>query len=182
MSTINIVKGSTYRDTLRWASSLCLLKACTVVATAPVRISCTAHGVVDGWNVQIENHVNFNPKTFYAVKVIDANTLEISCVNGAAFKAGAAVLRYNAPVDMAGYTARMKIKDKVGGTVLAELTTANGRIVIDNVAKTIVREIPADVTAALAAKKGVFDLEMIQGTYVTKIDSGTVTIANEVTT
>lgn len=177
MSAITIVKGSTYRDVLRWASSACVFKACTIQATAPLRLTCTAHGIPDGWYVFVEGSKDIPETTQYPVKVIDANTLEISCLNGTKFKTGSAVVRFNEPVDLSGYTARMQIKDKVGGSVLLSPT-----ITLDNTAKTITREIDATTTAAITWKKGVFDLEMVNGTFVIKIDSGTVAVQNEVTT
>ena len=55
------------------------------------------------------------------------------------------------------------------------------RIILDEVAKTITREIPASVTADLSWRRGVFDLEMVVGNDVTKIESGAVTTQDEVT-
>lgn len=183
MSTITIIRGSTYRDTLRWASSECVFVSATLVPGAPVRFTATAHGIPDGWMVNVEGHRSIDEGKRYPVRAVDANTLEIPCMNGAAFKAGAVVIRYNKPVELDGYSARMQIKDKISGTVLLELTSAAGEgIEIDDDAKTISREIPADVTADLTWKRGVFDLEMVQGDYVIKIDSGIVTVQDEVTT
>lgn len=177
MSAITIVKGSTYRDVLRWASGDCVFKACTIQATAPLRLTCTAHGIPDGWYVYVEGSKDIPEATQYPVKVIDADTLEISCLNGTKFKTGSAVVRFNDPVDLTGYTAAMQIKDKVGGTVLLTPT-----ITVDNTTKTITREISATATAAITWKKGVFDLEMSNAGFVIKIDSGTVAVQSEVTT
>jgi hypothetical protein len=91
------------------------------------------------------------------------------------------VIRALTPVDLSGYTARMHIRDKVGGTLLLELTTENGRIEVDDILKEIRRTISADDTADITWRKGVFDLEMVQVDYVIKIDSGTVDVADEVT-
>lgn len=106
-------------------------------------------------------------------------------MNGVKFKAGDVVLRVRAPVELAGYQARMQIRDKVNGVVLLEMTSAapagQPRIVVDDTTKTIVREIPASVTEALEWKRGVFDLEMFSGDYVVKIDSGAVSVREEVT-
>ena len=57
-----------------------------------------------------------------------------------------------------------------------------GGITIDDTAKTIMREVSAAITEALTWKKGVFDLEMVHGDYVAKIDSGAVIVTGEVTT
>lgn len=177
MAVLKITKGSTFRDVLRWGAGDAVFKQGTFAATAPLTITCTGHGLVDGWPVQVEGHPNISSTKYFLVDVVDANTLRFPNVNATAFKTGTYVLRWSSPVDLTGYTGRMQIKDKIDGTVLCTPT-----ITIDNTAKTITREITAAVTAALTAKKGVYDLEMVNGTYVTKIDSGTVVIASEVTT
>lgn len=186
---MHIIKGSTYRDTLRWATSECVLKPITsVVAMPAARFTCAEHGLVDGWPGSIEGHRSIEEKMSFSLRVIDDDTFEIPCMNAAGFRAQTTplTLRYNAPVDMAGYAARMQIKDKVGGNVLLELTSAavsgEPRIIIDNTARTIVREIPADITEAITWKRAVYDLEMVSGGYVTKIDTDEVTVGTEVTT
>lgn len=186
---MHIIKGSTYRDTLRWATSECVLKPISAVTAMPAaRFTCAGHGLVDGWRGSIEGHRSIEEKMSFSLRVIDDNTFEIPCLNAAGFRAQTSplTLRYNAPVDMDGYSARMQIKDKVGGNVLLELTSAaaagEARIIIDNAARTIVREIPASVTEAIAWKRGFYDLEMVSGDYVIKIDTGSVTVGDEVTT
>jgi nicotinate-nucleotide pyrophosphorylase len=74
------------------------------------------------------------------------------------------------------------VKNKVGGTVLLTLTTENGGITLDNVAKTITLFIDAATTAALTWKTGVYDLEMVSGADVTELYSGKITVTFEVTT
>ena len=181
---MQIIKGSTYRDTLYWATSECVFKTVTAVSTtAPVQLTVPDHGVVDGWMVGVEGHKNIDPES-QKVRVIDANTLELPCVNGTQFRAQTTpiVIRYNAPVDMAGYTARQQFKAKVDDPLLLALTTENGGIIIDNVAKTITRVIAASDTAAIVWSSAMYDLEMVQGLYVTKIDAGIATVIDEVTT
>lgn len=186
MTDIAIVKGSTYRDVLRWATAECVFVQATLVPGAPVRLSATAHGIPDGWPlVYVEGSTNIEPTRAQAVRVVNADTLEIPCLNGTKFKAGSVVLRVFKPVELAGYQARMQIRDRIGGTVLLELSSfaipGDPRIILDDVAKTITREIPAAVTADLSWKRGVFDLEMVIGTDVTKIESGAATTQDEVT-
>ena len=186
MTDIAIVKGSTYRDVLRWATAECVFVQATLIPGAPVRLSATAHGIPDGWPlVHVEGSTNIEPTRAQAVRVVNADTLEIPCLNGTKFKAGSVVLRVFKPVELAGYQARMQIRDRIGGTVLLELSSfaipGDPRIILDDVAKTITREIPASVTADLSWRRGVFDLEMVVGNDVTKIESGAVTTQDEVT-
>jgi hypothetical protein len=182
MSKLKITRGSTFADTLRWATSECRMIAAVLNPTAPVTLTAPSHGLPDGWGLSIEGHPRIPETSRFAVKVIDDDTLELSCLNGVPFgSARNVVVRALTPVDLSGYTARMHIRDKVGGTLLLELTTENDRIEVDDALKEIRRTISAADTADIAWKKGVFDLEMVQGDYVIKIDSGTVEVADEVT-
>lgn len=52
------------------------------------------------------------------------------------------------PVDLTGCTARMQIRRAVEGEIIAELTTDNGRLVIDEAAGRISMHIPSAVTDA----------------------------------
>ena len=98
------------------------------------------------------------------------------------------ILQFNTPVDLTGYVARMKIKDKVGGTVLASTEAGDTpldilSIALDTAKSTITLTISATATAALIWTKGVYELEMVSSTgVVTAILSGKVTVAKEVTT
>ena len=180
--TKKITRGSTYNDTMQWGTSEYRLLPCTLNATAPVTIDCVGHGLVEDWPVSIENHPRIDESETYPVHVIDADHLELTGVNGVKFApTRSVVLRAAVPTDMSGYTARMHIRDKVGGTLLLELTTENGGITLDNAAKKIHRTISAEDTAALTVKKAVYDLEMVSGDYVIKIDADIFEIGNEVT-
>ncbi len=66
------------------------------------------------------------------------------------------------PYDLSGAEARMQIRDP-DGALLTELSTSNGRLVIDGPAGTITRRIGATVTALLSAEKGFYDMEIIPG-------------------
>ena len=94
---------------------------------------------------------------------------------------GSSVLR-----DLTGYTARMKIKENVADTAaLLELTTENGRIVIDADQATNTGEmslaIAASVTASLDFDRGVYDLELVNGAVVERLLEGKVIFRKEVT-
>jgi hypothetical protein len=96
-------------------------------------------------------------------------------------------LVYYVPSSLATMTARMKIKDRIGGTVLESLVTpmvAGSGFVISDVAKIITLTISATDTAAFQWETGVYDLEMVDSSNgnVTAILSGNVTVTEEVTT
>jgi hypothetical protein len=92
------------------------------------------------------------------------------------------------PVDLSGYTARMQVRQEVGeSTVLLELTTENGGITLGDAAGTIDLLINAadwDTMTeweALDWCNAVYDLELVQGTVVTQLMYGSVTVRQEVT-
>lgn len=75
------------------------------------------------------------------------------------------------------------IGDVVDVTDLIFLSTTNGRITLDTTRKTITLTISAADTAAMAWKKGVYDLEMVSPTgVVTALLTGNVAVTKEVTT
>lgn len=87
-----------------------------------------------------------------------------------------------APYDLTGYTARMQVRQyKEAGTALVNLTTENGGIALGGIAGTVVVTISATTTATLPACEGVYDLELINGSTITRLLEGKATISREVT-
>lgn len=196
-----LVQGKTFALVLRWETGPVIYRPITAIQqTAPVRLTVTAHGAPDGWRCAVSNvkgmtEINaeanaLREKDFNPVTVIDANTLEINSINAAGFKpyVSGGILQFNTPVSLTGYTARMKIKDKVGGTVLASTDAGDAplnilTIAVDAANYTITLTVSATATAALTWVKGVYDLEMVSSTgVVTAILSGKVLVSKEVTT
>lgn len=84
---------------------------------------------------------------------------------------------------LSGYTGRMQIREVVGGsTVLAELSSANGRLTINGLAGQITLTLTNVLTAAMTWHSGVYDLEITSGTgVITRIMEGAATLSPEVT-
>lgn len=191
-----VVQGATNRFTLRWEDDTPVFRAVTAITqAAPAVITAASHGIPEGWRAAVVsvkgmtaiNAANTPPKSsdMYRVHVIDANTVSLPELNAASFKAytSGGYLYYMAPVDLTGFTARLSIKTKVGGTLLDSLTTENGGVVIDEAAKTITLVITATDSAAYTWKRAVYDLEMISPLgVVTRLLSGAMTLSLEVTT
>jgi hypothetical protein len=189
-------QGSTFVQLVRWETDVLTYKTISAVGlTAPVTITATGHGVPNGWRVAITgakgptqiNAASVPPKAsdYVEATVVDANTLTINTINAVGLKAytGNGVLQYYTPHDLSGYTARLTVKDKLGGVELLSLTTENGGISVDNVGKLITITVTATASAALAWVKGVYDLELVSPTgVVTALMYGTVTVTKEVTT
>lgn len=205
-----IIKGKTFSRVIRWAAAPYLYKPITAITqAAPVAITSAGHGIPDGWQVavvsvkgmtQINAVIPTDPRAFSSVShkatASDANTVTINDINSAGYSAytSGGYIQLLSPVDMSGYTARMSIKDRVGGTELFRLDTTSDvavlpythdqpRIVLDNANKTITLTIHAEDTAAMTFSKGVYDLELVSSTGVVDLLlSGNITVASEVTT
>lgn len=193
---LTITQGKTFEQVMRWETEPFMFTAILGMSnTAPVRITTGTHGILDGWRVAVVdaggmnelNAANNPPKTadFRRATVVDATHIEfnpLSAVNYGTWSSGG-YLQWYTPHDLTGYTARLAIKDKVGGTVLLSLTTENAGIVIDDAAKTITLAITATATAALTWTTGVYDLELVSTTgVVTQLMYGAVSVTKEVTT
>ena len=212
---ILIEKGKTFSLVVRWETEPIVRKAITAIsfATGAPRLTVTNHGIPDGWRGAIYgvkgpkqiNAQNSPPRSsdYYPLTVIDANTLEMNTVtpvddagnDWSAYVSGGFVQFYT-PQSLAGYTARMDIKGKIGGTVWASSEIADTPLdiidaVADDATKTITLTISATDTAALTAKNGVADLELVSsGGVVTKLkltqgdqdEPDPVRVAGEVTT
>lgn len=191
-----VTKGKTFTYVVRWETDVITYAAVTAITqAAPVTITSTAHGVPNGWRVavvSVKGMTQINAagdppkdKDYHAATVSSANALQLNTVNSAGYKAYASggYVQYFTPAALAGFTARMSVKDKVGGVELLSLTTVNAKILVDDVAKTITLTVSATETAALAFSKGVYDLELVSATgVVTALLAGKVTVATEVTT
>lgn len=195
MRDLEIVRGSTYVHVVRWAESPVIYKSITgITAAAPPVLTVPSHGVPDGWLVAVSSVVGMTeinargtpPRSneYEQATVLTSSTLSLNGVNAAGFSPyeSGGVLQYNTPVNLAGYTARMKIKHRVGGTEIIELTTENGRISIDTANYKITLTISAADTEDITATHGVTDLEMVSGSgVVTKILTRKVKFKDEVT-
>lgn len=193
---LELCKGHTFSKVLRWESSAVIFKAISgITKAAPPVVTATAHGAPNGWRVAITNvkgmtqinAKNNPPKSaeYYKAANVAANTLELSGVDATGFGTytSGGILRYNQPVDLTSYTARMQIRASVSAAAfLLELTTANSRIAIDNALKTITLTVIATDTAALTWSAGVYDLELVSpGGVITRLIEGAVSVIDEVT-
>ena len=96
-----------------------------------------------------------------------AGIYNFTCEQGSTFLRDVEVTNFDDSVrDLDGFTARMQVrKDMEATSTLIELTTENGRMLIDGNAGTISLIISAADTAALQFS-GIYDLELIGGTGV----------------
>lgn len=192
---LTVLQGDTFTRVIRWETLPFIYKAITAITqAAPAVVTAVGHGLKTGWRAAVVsvrgmrqiNAENDPPRDsdFKQVTYVDPNTVSFNKINSADYNAytSGGYLQFYTPVDMAGYTARMTIKDRIGGTVLHTLTSPTD-IVIDNTEHTITVTISAVVTASWTWTSGTYDLEMVSPTSaVVKLYKGSITVSKEVTT
>lgn len=86
------------------------------------------------------------------------------------------------PVNITGYTADMQVRPSVDGALLVELSTANGRAVIDGAIGKITFTLTAEETSVLPSGTYFYDFNLTApDDTVTKILTGSFVVQNSVT-
>jgi hypothetical protein len=192
---ITVLQGATFTRVVRWDDGTPVFKAISSIdKVAPAAINVVGHGIPEGWPVAIVSvkgmtQINTpNPERvsdYTPASVVDVDNIILPYIDASSYKnyTSGGYVRYRKPVDLTGYTARMKIKrNKSDDTELVYLTDGNG-ITIDNTDKTIQIVIDATITETLDFNSGVYDLELVSATSeVFRILEGSVTVSRETTT
>lgn len=200
VQNIIIVRGDTYEQVVRWETRPFVSKQITGITKVaqPVITTSGTHGLTDGWRVAVvgvQGMTEINASAtdlrklkdsdFNAATVLSSTTVGLYDVNASEYStySSGGYLVWYSPVSLAGYTARMQIKETVDSEdAIVTLTSSDG-ITIDDTDKTISILIAATATDDLVPDQAVYDLEMVSaGGVVKKILRGTVTIQDEVTT
>jgi hypothetical protein len=184
-----IYQGSTFRQVLRWESSTKTYANITAVSkTAPVVVTAVSHGAPLGWRCKITGVAGMkelnDSENYKTITAVTTDTVTLNAINATGYNTytSGGVLEYNTPVDLTGYTARMQIRSSLDSTtVIQELTTTNGGVILDNTLKTITILLTAAQTTALSFNSVVYSLELVSGTDVYTFCSGTLTMVKEIT-
>jgi len=182
-------QGGTFKEVIRWESSTKVYKTITgITKSAPAVITAAGHGIPVGWRAKINNvggmtalnsDDNYNVVTSATVDTVTIN--EVNSLSYPAYTTGG-VLVYNQPMDLTGMTARMQVRPSLtSSTIIDTYTTELGTIVIDNDVKTITILVPASVTTSYTFSTGVYSLELVQGSTVYQIITGTISLTQEIT-
>jgi hypothetical protein len=182
-------QGSTFKEVLRWESSTKVYKPITdITKAAPVVITAAGHGLPVGWRTKITNVVGMkeinSSDTYHTVSEVTTDTVTISGLNTLGYTgyASGGVLEFNKPTSLSGFTARMQLRSKTtSDTVLLELTTGNGGIVLDTALGTVTITASATQTEALTFSSAVYSLEMVKAGEVIQLLTGFITLDKEVT-
>ena len=188
-----IYQGSTFEETLRWESETKLYAPISGITNAAPCVITTSgtHTVPLNWRIRVTGVVGMKDintvadDAYYLVTSKTSNSLTLNQVNSAAYGAytSGGIVSWNTPIPLTGYTALMQIRETVESTVvLAELSTANSRIIIDPINFTIQIKLSAAVTSAFTFDAAVYSMELTdnQGT-VYPFLSGSVSLTKEVT-
>lgn len=183
-------QGSTFRESLRWESTTKVYAPITsITKSAPIVITSIGHTIPKGWRVKVTNVLGMkeinSSDTYYTVSDTTEDTVTINSINALGYTdyISGGVIEYNEPTDITGLTARMQVRDKItSDTVLLELTTENGGILVDTVLKTITLLISATTSATLTFTTGVYSLELQNiASEVFSFTTGTFTVVQEIT-
>ena len=193
-----IRRGSTFTLSLRWEKEPWLYAAIVGIAqAAPARLTTAAHTIPDGWRVAVLdargltqlNATNSPPKDkdMRRATVVSSTVVEFNDVSAAAFPQhtpSTGYLAWLTPQSLLGYTARMQVKDRAGGTALLSLTSdIGGGIELDDTGKVIEITVTAAQTEAFDWTSGAYDLELVSpGGVVTALLEGNVAVTAEITT
>lgn len=189
-----IRKGEAFEMVIRYDMEPVLYRAISgiTLAGAPV-LTLTSHGIPNGWTVrritsvvgttQINTHRLINgvweptalgeryPNGLKATYV-DANSIRLNELNASGFTAytSGGYVEYMTPVDLDGYTAKMDIRNPDSlSTLHLTLSTANGRITLNNTDKTISLYIAVADVNAITWTEGVTTLELTPADGKTKL-------------
>ena len=188
-----IYQGSTFEETLRWESETKQYMPISGISQAAPCVITTSgtHTVPVNWRVRVTGVNGMKDintvadDAYYLVTSKTSNSITLNQVNSAAYGAytSGGILSWNTPIPLTGYTAQMQIRETLESTtVLAELTTANSRIIIDPVNFTIAIKLSAAITGAFDFDAAVYSMELTdnQGT-VYPFLSGSISLTKEVT-
>ena len=114
--------------------------------------------------------------------MINPGLYDIVCPQGATFDRTFTYSVGGTAVNLTGYTAALQVRSGYdAGTALISLSTGGSGIVLGGTAGTIAVTIAASTTAAVDAGSYAYDLELYQGSTVTRLLQGAFTISGGVT-
>jgi hypothetical protein len=193
---LEFVQGKTFTKVIRWETEPFIYKAISSISKAgPARIvTMVDHTVPDGWRVAVVsaggmrqiNAANNPPKErdFKRATAINATTVDLNTVNSSEYSTytSGGYLQFYTPASLAGCTARLVVKNRVGGTVLLTLTHLSG-ITLNDADKTITVTFTAAASAAYTWTRGVYELEIEDADgVVTGLYYGSIHVTPEVAT
>lgn len=184
---LEIVQGSTFSYPLTWYSGKVMKPISAITSTAPALVTAANHGLpANPIPVTITNvkGMRIPADTLRATRVDTGQfTVDLDASGLGTYKSGG-TLTYYAPVNLAGYEARMQVRANLAAadTILDLTTDPGGGITLGGSEGVITITVDAADTAALNFTSAVYDLELLSPTgVVTRLMEGKVTLKKEVT-
>jgi len=166
-----VYQGSTFQEIYRWESETKVyVPISNIQKSAPCVITTAEpHNLPVGWRARVVGaggmkEINSTGDSYYTITDTTSDTIEINSVNSLQFSTytNGGVVEAGAPVPLAGYSARMQIRESVDSTtVIHSASTENGGIEIDSTTyQTITVKIPATITQAFTFETAVYSVEL----------------------
>ena len=190
-----IYQGRTFKRIVRWETTPTVFKPITnITQAAPAVVTCVGHGMRSGWYGAITDVLGMTeinapanaPRAgdYKQVTVVDVDNVSINDLSSAQFSTytSGGYLRYNTPKSLDGAVARLHVRNRVGGTLLLDISSTTGEIALSDLEHVIAVTISDEVTKLMTYTKGVYDLEIEDSageTYV--LLTGSVTVVPEIT-
>lgn len=190
-----VYQGRTFTRVVRWETTPTVFKPITAISrTAPAAVECIGHGLSSGWYMAITdalgmteiNAASNSPRggDYRQVTVVDADNFTINDLSAAQFGTytSGGYVRYSTPKSLAGAVARLHVRNRVGGTLLLDLSSDTGEIALDDGDHVAVITVTDDVTKLMTYTKGVYDLEIEDSTGATYVLlTGSIEVIPEIT-
>jgi hypothetical protein len=186
-----IYQGSTFQETYRWESETKVyVPIQSITKAAPCVITTSqAHNLPQGWRFRVVGaggmkELNSQGDSYYLATSVTSDTITINQTNSLQYTAytSGGVVEYNQPVPLAGYSARMQIRETVDSTtVIHEATTQNGQILINTTSSSIQITMLANITQQFDFSTAVYSVELYNGNNVVPFIGGNLTLVREVT-
>lgn len=185
-----IEQGASFAQTFQWLAGPVFMAPIELIEEGyPTVITVTGHGL---------NQVSAHPVIISGVEgipllnsentgiplcaYIDANTFSVPLTSvGKLWEPGTGEITYIEPSDLTGHTGRCVIrKNWHSQTVIHEMTTENGGMVLGVDDGSIQLLIPAADTAGFNFRHAWYDVDLTFGSIVTRVFKGPVTLEREV--
>lgn len=189
---LDMEQGATFNYTFHWyAGGKFMAPIEEITVGYPTRIKVTGHGLptvsdtpviisgVDGCDILNSEDLGIDEAIYVDVDHFDMPQSTVADT----WIPGTGEITYHKPSDINGFTARMQIREKWHSkTVIHELTTENGGIVLTVEDASIELTILPIDTATFLFNEAVYDIEMIAPSgVITRVIEGTITLHKEVT-
>jgi hypothetical protein len=190
-----IYQGRVFRRIVRWETTPTVFKAITgITRGAPTSVLCVGHGLSSGWYMAITDVLGMteinapanSPRSsdYRQVTVVDTDNFTINDLSSAQFSpyTSGGYIRYNTPKSLSGAVARLQIRDRVGWSLLLDMSSTTGEISLDDVDHVVIVTILDDVTKLMTYTSAVYDLEIEDSdgdTYV--LLTGSIEVVPEIT-